>query len=331
MYYKIKMLPLSICLILVVSTATNALPLPRDTTYTTYQAGLKIKKNYPQVQIAERIKDASLVESTNLVYATVTDSMNQKRDLHLDIFRPTKKGKYPALLMIHGGGWRSGNKTMEAPMAQRVALHGYVTIPVEYRLSTEAKFPIALFDIKAAIRWVKANADKYGIDTTRIAIEGNSAGGQLAALAGMTNNVSKFEGTIGTTTTKSIIHAVIDIDGVVDFLAPGSLNLVRKPNSADVDWLGGTFYDKPEIWKDASPVFWVNEKSVPVLFVCSTQARFHAGRDEMIDMLSQYRIYSEVHTIPDTPHTFWLFDPWFTPTVDYMVAFLDKVFKPDHK
>jgi acetyl esterase/lipase len=328
MYLKPRIISLFVCLLLLTSTTTCA--LPRDTTYTPYLAWLNIKKNYSQVKIAERIKDASLLESTNLVYATVTDSMNQKRDLHLDIFRPAKKGKYPALLMIHGGGWRSGNKTMEAPMAQRVALQGYVTIPVEYRLSTEAKFPIALFDIKAAIRWVKVNADKYGIDSSRIAIEGNSAGGQLAALAGMTNNVSKFEGTIGTT-TKSSIHAVIDIDGVVDFMAPGSLNLVRKPNSPDVEWLGGTFYDKPEIWKDASPVFWVNEKSVPVLFVCSTQPRFHAGRDEMIDMLNQYKIYSEVHTIPDTPHTFWLFDPWFTPTVDYMVAFLDKVFKSTNK
>jgi len=331
MHLKTRIIPLLISLMSVVPLTTKALALPRDTSYTTYQTWQKIKKNYPQVQLAERINDPSLIESSNLVYASVTDSLNHKRDLHLDIFRPAKKGNYPALIMICGGGWRSGNKTMEAPMAQRIALHGYVTIPVEYRLSTEAKYPAALFDIKAAIRWVKANAGKYDIDTTHIAIEGNSAGGQLAALAGMTNNVPKFEGTIGITTTKSTIHAVIDIDGVVDFMAPGSLNLVRKPNSPDVEWLGGTFYDKPGIWKDASPIFWVNARSVPIVFICSTQPRFHAGRDEMIDMMHQYKIYSEVHTIPDTPHTFWLFDPWLESTVKYSVSFLDRVFKPSEK
>jgi acetyl esterase/lipase len=305
----------------------NAFSLPRDTSYTTYQSWQKIKKSYSAIKIVERIHDESIIENNNLVYATVNDSLNQKRDLHLDIFRPKKQGKYPALIMIHGGGWRSGNKSMEAPLAQRIALHGYVAIPVEYRLSTEAKYPAAVFDIKAAIRWVKVNANKYNIDTTFIAIEGSSAGGQLAALVGMTNNVPKFEGSIGINTTKSTIHAVVDIDGVLDFLAPGSLNLIRKPNASDVDWLGGTFYEKPEIWKDASPIYWVNHQSVPLLVIVSTQPRFHAGRDEMIDMMNQFNIYSEIHTIPDSPHTFWLFDPWFDATFNYVISFLDKMHK----
>lgn len=301
--------------------------LPRDTSYTTYQTFQKIRKNYLGVKIAEQIKNESLSESRELVYATITDSLNRKRELHLDIFRPQKQGKYPALIMIHGGGWRSGNKSLEIPMAQRIALHGYVTIPVEYRLSLEARYPAAVHDIKAAVRWIKANAGKYGIDTTRIAIEGNSAGGQLAALVGMTNNVSKFEGSLGITTSKSTIHAVIDIDGVVDFMAPASLKIPRKPDSPDAYWLGGTFEEKPLVWKDASPAFWVNEHAVPVLFITSSQPRFHAGRDEMIDMLNQYHIYSESHNIPGSPHSFWLFYPWFEPTVNYMVKFLDKVFK----
>jgi len=324
MYLKFKLL--FICCQLFVLTL-NVFPLPRDTSYTTYQSWQKIKKTYPNIKIVERVNDKSIIESNNVVYATVNDSLNSKRDLHLDIFRPKKQGKYPALIMIHGGGWRSGNKSMEVPMAQRIALHGYVAIPVEYRLSTEAKYPAAIVDIKAAIRWVKVNAAKYNIDTTFIAIEGSSAGGQLAALVGMTNNVPKFEGSIGVTTTKSTIHAVIDIDGILDFLAPGSLNLIRKTNASDVDWLGGTFYEKPEIWKDASPIYWVNQQSVPLLVIASTQPRFHAGRDEMIDMMSQFNIYSETHTIPDSPHTFWLFDPWFDATFNYVISFLDKIHK----
>ena len=136
-------------------------------------------------------------------------------------------------------GWASGNKSMEAPMAQQVASRGYVTIPVEYRLTPEARYPAAVHDIKAAIRWVRANADRYNIDTTRIAIEGNSAGGLLAALMGTTGNVALFEGNEGNLTHSSNVHAVINIDGMVDFLAPTHLVAnVQKPNPVH-PWLGG--------------------------------------------------------------------------------------------
>jgi len=306
--------------------AQSSVSFPLDTTYTTYSTWQKIKKKYPDVRIPDVLKTTELMEHKNLVYATLTDSTHSTRALHLDIFRPSKAGKYPALIMIHGGGWRSGNKSMEALMAQRIALKGYVAIPVEYRLSLEARFPAAIYDIKAAVRWVKANADKYSIDTARIAIEGSSAGGQLATLVGMTNNVPAFEGAEGLTSNACSIQAVIDIDGVVDFLAPASLKIPRKPDSPDAYWLGGMFEEKPLRWKEASPIFWVNEHAVPMLFITSSQPRYHAGRDEMIDLLNQYTVYTESHNIPDSPHSFWLFDPWFNPTINYTLKFLEKVF-----
>ena len=78
-----------------------------------------------------------------------------KRDLHADLFRPEKAGKYPALILIHGGGWRAGDKSMEVPMAQMIASKGFVAVAVEYQLSLEAKYPAAVHNIKAAIRWVR--------------------------------------------------------------------------------------------------------------------------------------------------------------------------------
>lgn len=331
MQRTITRLILAISYLLVTNTSVFADSFPRDTTYTPYQAWKNIRKNYPDTKIVNPYLSPTVREDRNVVYTTLADTPYGKRELHLDIFRPVKPGKYPALLMIHGGGWVSGNKSMEIPMAQRIADAGFVTIPVEYRLAPEAVYPAAIHDIKAAIRWVKANADKYSIDTTRIAIEGNSAGGQLATLVGMTNQIARFEGNEGNTEHSSTVQAVIDIDGVVDFLAPSSLNLVRTPTTCDIVWLGGSFIQKPEIWKEASPIFWVNEKSVPVSFIESAQPRFHSGRDEMIDMMNQNKIYTEVHTLPDTPHTFWLYDPWFKPTVNYVIIFLDKVFKPTNK
>lgn len=300
---------------------------PRDTSYTTYSTWLKIRKKYPEAKIPVMQTSSLLTENCDLVYLTLNDSNNVQRNLHLDIYRPAKGGKLPALLMIHGGGWRSGNKSLEGPMAKQVALHGYVTIPVEYRLSLEARYPAAIHDIKAAIRWVKANAEKYGIDTTRIAIEGNSAGGQLATLVGMTAYDAGFEGSEGVFGVTSRVQAVVDIDGVVDFLSPASNKIPRSPDAADAFWLGGTFETRPVRWKEASPIFHIDEHAVPVLFITSAQPRYHAGRDEMIDLLNQYKIYSESHNIPDSPHSFWLFEPWFSPTANYMMAFLDKVLK----
>lgn len=306
---------------------STAASFEKDTTYTTYQTWQKLQKKHPEIKVVYPIQDKNLISTEDVVYKTINAENGEQRNLKLDIYRPTQKGKYPAMIMIHGGGWRSGNKSMERPMAQRIALQGFVTIPVEYRLSLEARYPAAIHDIKAAIRWLKDNWQKYGIDTTRIAIEGESAGGQLAILAAMTNNVEKFEGDRAGSKSTSTVHAAIDVDGIVSFLMPGSLNLERKPDSPDAFWLGGTFAEKPMIWKEASPLFWVEKKSVPCLFIASSVPRFHAGRDEMIDVLNQNGIYSESHTIPETPHSFWLFEPWFSPTVGYIVDFLNRVFE----
>jgi len=300
--------------------------IPRDTTFNTKQAGAKIHAKYPNTSIAEPILPAGVVAIRDLVYLTLENTPYGTRNLHLDIFRPEKSGKYPVLLMIHGGGWSSGNKTMEIPMAQQIAAAGYITIPVEYRLTPEAKYPAAVLDIKAAVRWVRANAEKYGMDTSRIAIEGNSAGGLLATLIGMTNNVALFEGSVGNPDQSSKVHAVINVDGMVDFLAPTHLNNYMQKNYPIHPWLGVSFRDQPTIWREASPAYWVTNKAVPVLFINSSVSRFHAGQSEMIDIMNTYSIYSEVKNIPDCPHAFWLVHPWFDLTVNYTVEFLDKIF-----
>jgi len=311
----------------VCTSYTVAGTFEKDTSYTTIQTWQKIRKKYPEIKIVSPIQDKDLISAEDVVHKTIFSENGEKRDLHLDIYRPAQKCKYPALIMIHGGGWRSGNKSMERPMAQQIALNGYAAITVEYRLSLEARYPTAIHDIKAAIRWIKDNSDQYDIDTTKIAIEGESAGGQLAMLVAMTNKVEKFEGEKNGSKSTSTIHAVIDVDGVVDFLAPNSLNTPRKPDSPDAYWLGGVFEDKPLIWKDASPIYWVNKNSVPVLFITSSVPRFHAGRDEMIDLLNQNGIYSESYSIADSPHSFWMYEPWFEPTKKYFLKFLNKLFK----
>ncbi len=299
--------------------------IPIDSSYNVTNEFKKNVRYFPDIIPAKDALPQGVNQDREVVYTTLKNTPFGDRDLHLDIFSPQKSGKYPALIMIHGGGWKSGNKSLQIPMAQKLAARGFVTVCVEYQLSMEAKYPAALFNIKSAIRWLRANAYKYQVDVDKIAVSGCSAGGQLAMMVGLTNGVETKEGDQGNAGFSSEVQAIVDIDGVVDFMAPLSLNLNRKPNSPDIEWLGGSFYEKPEIWKDASPIFWANEKSCPILFLNSGYPRFHAGQDELIGMMKDWGIYTEVHKFDQKIHTFWLFEPWVDTSVSYIDKFLNKV------
>lgn len=303
--------------------------IPRDTSFTLHSAFVKAKKEFPFVEKVLIEKNTPQLKSfEGVVYSHPTSD----RDLHLNIYRPNTDVKYPALLMVHGGGWNSGDLTLQIPMAQKIAEQGYVAIPVEYRLSPEAVYPAGLYDLKTAIRWIRANADKYGIDTTKIAISGCSAGGQLAGLVGTTNGQEKFEDKTEYPEFSSSVQTVINIDGISDFTVAEAVENANKTvakgkMSASVKWLSGVFDQNPDNWVAASSIYHVTPQSAPICFINSAIPRFHDGRDEIIEKLNKYNIYSEVHSIPDTPHPFWLFKPWFDTNVGYMVEYLNKQFK----
>ena len=219
--------------------------------------------------------------------------------------------------MVHGGGWKSGDKELQIPMAIALAEKGYVTAVVEYRLSPEAQYPAAIHDVKESIRWLKVHANEFGIDTSQMAISGSSAGGQIAALVGMTNTAD-YEGA-SELDASSEVNAIIDMDGVLAFHHPES-----EEGQVASEWFGGTYEEKPAIWDDASPLYLKNPIYKPILFINSQYPRFHAGRDELIEKLNEEGVFSEVHTFPDTPHPFWLYDPWFESTVNTMDDFIQK-------
>lgn len=291
---------------------------PRDTSYSIRSAFLKIKKNYPDVIPIEPKRQKGVVEVYNVAYKNVG------RDLTLDIFYPKKKSKKgsPGVLLIFGGGWSSGEKANQVPMAQKLAAAGYVAVVPEYRLSLEIAYPAGVHDLKAAIRWMRANADKYGLDKSKIATLGCSAGAQLATLLGVTGDLEKLEGNEGNLDESSSVQAIVNIDGIVSFIHPEA-----EEGSYAAKWLGGYKNEVPEIWKEASPLEHVGKDTPPTLFINSSQPRFHAGRDDMKAILDENNIYNEVHTLESSPHSFWLVNPWFEPTYEYTVAFLNKVFK----
>jgi pectinesterase len=203
---------------------------------------------------------------------------------------------------------------------------GYVCFTPEYRLSTEALYPAGVSDIKSVIRWVRKNAVKYNIDTGKIVVAGHSAGGELAAMMGATNNIAGFEGDGCNKNTSSRVNAVIDIDGLLAFIHPESgEGDDSKRTSAATNWFGYSKSENPELWKQGSPLTHAGPHVPPTLFINSNVARMHAGRDDYIKILNEFNIYSEIKSF-DAPHSFCLFDPWFDLTIKYIDGFLKKVF-----
>jgi pectinesterase len=295
-----------------------------DTSFTLASAWRGIQREYPDARPVIPVRPPPAVLEENIVYAT-----SGNRNLHLDILLPDgERGRSrAAVMLIHGGGWRSGNREMEYPMACYLAAHGYVAALVEYRLSGEARYPAAVFDLKAAVRWLRVNARRFGIDPARIAVYGCSSGGELAAFLGVTGDDPEFEGAQGARGGSSAVQAVVDVDGILDFTHPAESgkDTGSAPASAGKAWLGASYRENPDLWRQASPLNHVTASTPPILFINSSRERFHAGRDEMIARMKRWGITTETRTHADAPHPFWLFHPWFEPTGEWMVHFLDRV------
>ncbi len=295
-----------------------------DTSFSNYSAYLNAKKKYPDIRLVKDSVPPSIQDERNITYRTVDNT-----SLLIDVFRPKKaKGKRSAVIIVHGGGWRSGNRTQHYALAERLAEKGLVCFTPAYRLSTEALYPAAVLDLKEVIRWVRANAGKYHVDTNQIAILGFSAGGQLATLLGTTGNNPIFADAQSKLQKYGTqVQAIVDIDGTLAFIHPESgEGDDSKSTSAATYWFGYNKTEKPELWRQAAALTYAGPQTPPTLFINSAVDRMHAGRTDYINALNQGNVYTEVHTFPDTPHTFCLFEPWFTPTVNYITGFLNKVF-----
>ncbi len=158
----------------------------------------------------------SYTRISDLAYAG-TSLSTQKLDLYIPAGATAAT---PLVIWIHGGGWIGGDKALNPSSFQlRYAQNGYAVASINYRLSSQAIFPAQIHDCKAAIRWLRANADQYNLDTTRFAVWGSSAGGHLAALLGTSNDVVDMEGSVGGNNQHSSrVQAVVDWYGPTDFL-----------------------------------------------------------------------------------------------------------------
>ncbi len=184
-------------------------------------------------------------------------------ELKLDLMSPTEgKGPFPAVVVIHGGAWRAGNKSDVRPIMPDFVRHGHVAISPQYRFCPEETFPAQVHDVKAAVRWIKANAKKYRIDPDRIGAIGFSAGGHLALMLGVTGPGDGLEGDSSAAGADTRVKAVVNFFGPTD-LAANDIPDISKPLVKD--FLGGTPAEKPDTARKASPLTYVSKDDAPVL------------------------------------------------------------------
>lgn len=210
--------------------------------------------------------------------ADVVYAETPQKDLLLDLYLPDKRDHpVPVILSIHGGGWRRGGK--ENPRRALTALPlGFAVASITYRLSSDAIFPAQVHDAKAAVRWLRANADRYGLDSERIVAIGGSAGGHLAALLGTSGGVSELEGDVGVVSESSEVQVVIDLYGPTDFLKmdkAGSKMRHDSPDSPESKLIGGAIQNNKAKTRAANPIAYVTPDDPPFLII-------HGDADESV-------------------------------------------------
>ncbi len=191
----------------------------------------------------------------------------------LDIYVPPGSGPFPLILYIHGGGWVSGTRHVDQSYVyMQVVSHGYALASLDYRLSGEAIFPAQIYDVKAAIRWLRANAATYKFDPNRIGLWGYSSGGHLADLAGTSGGVSSLEDvTMGNANVSSRVQAVVSWAGPTKLLAMDNEKLAcdtydfDAPDSPVTYLLGAQPQTHPTLANNASPISYVSNDDPPFL------------------------------------------------------------------
>ena len=208
------------------------------------------------------------------------DTQNPRQ--RLDLILPSKPASkaIPAIVFIHGGAWRQGNKRSGRRLLTPFVESGrYVGVSVGYRLSQEARWPAQIHDCKAAIRWIRANAKAYGIDPKKIAVWGTSAGGHLVSMLGVSENIEDLEGALGKHTNESS-----RVTCVANYFGPSALLTMddfpssithNSSDSPESQLIGGPIQEHKEKSQNASPITHVTKDDAPFLHV-------HGDQDKLV-------------------------------------------------
>ncbi len=221
----------------------------------------------------------------DVAYGTVNGTT-----LRLDIYQPAERGTQarPAVVLLHGGGWVGFDKSTMSGMGNFLARNGMVAFAVDYRLfdprlsdGKENHWPAQLDDVQRAVRWVRANASKYGVDPQRIGAFGHSAGAQLASLLGMEDTRDNSDAALAKYSSK--VEAVVDVSGPTDFTTDRD----AEGDKFLTGFLGADYAKHEEVWREASPAFHAAKTDAPFLIV-------HGTKDEEVPMAQSQELYDKL-------------------------------------
>lgn len=252
-----------------------------------------------------RLAAADLAVPDSVVFERGVEFSNpDNQHLQLNIARPKEgTGPFPAVLCIHGGGFRAGTREGYDRMCVALAQRGYVAATVTYRLAPAYQFPAAVHDCKAAVRWLRANAGRLRIDPSRIGAMGGSAGGHLALFLGVTDGVRGFEGE-GNNGVSSAVNCVVSYAGPSDF---------TKSYGKSVDahevlplFFGGNLDTRRREHVIGSPLYWVTPQAPPTLCIHGTKDEYvaHEQAGWIVDRLKAAGGEASLFSIEGAGHGF---------------------------
>jgi acetyl esterase/lipase len=273
---------------------------------------------------------------TDLAYAGTSPAQS------LDLYLPRRTGKVvPLLIDIHGGAFMGGAKSDSQGRIDDLLARGYAVASVNYRLSEEAPFPAGVKDVKAAVRWLRAAAPRYGLDATRFAAWGDSAGGYFAVMLGATSGVrTTFDDpALGNPGISSAVQAVVDFYGPVNFLTmdrqavnPGGCSdapdLHNEAGSPESLWLGAPIQTVPAAARASNPLTYLTGKGTPPPFFIAHGAADcsvpHGQSLELANALKSRRIPNTTYLLPGIGHGATELDQRMSPLA---LAFLGRVLR----
>lgn len=296
---------------------------------TTESKILEVKLTRPQISYTQ-----------NITYSQPIGQMNENIKLEMDIIKPVTDKKLPAVLFVTGGGFIMGPKANYLQQRLQIAESGYVVASIEYRKVPTGVFPQPLEDVKSAIRFLRANADKYGIDKNKIAIMGGSAGGYLSAITGTTNGYKQFDKG-DNLNQSSDVQAVIDIYGLSDLTTVGEdfskevQEIHKSPAAPEALWVngvalfnkGGSIDSDLEKVKNANPMTYISNNTPPFLLL-------HGDKDQLVSPSQTEKLHKALiakgidstrYIVKDAAHGG---EYWVQPEVmKVIIDFLDKNLK----
>lgn len=270
--------------------------------------------------VDENDSDVEIEEYPDLTYSTIGDIA-----LKLDLYKPKNSDELlPAVVCIHGGGWSKGSRKGFGKIAKALANNGFVAVTIDYRLSGVAPFPAQIQDCKAAVRWLRLNAEKYGIDTSRIGAIGHSAGGHLAALLASSGGCAALEGADENNTVSSSINAAVAMGAQTDFLSERNKEVSSDPERGQIwrQFMGGTQAEKPELYSLASPLYHLDKSDPPIAFIAGELDDASTHAEKYREKAHKLGIVTQLEIIKGAPHSFLPVSEWFDLAMDWSISFL---------